>query len=191
MKFEMDENEKKVLKQVREIYDFISNIKEFSKLIPEVRTNISVSLGEAKSSEDIAAIDGRITVVNGMPKACGSIKFGASDHTARLLLTVKNFNKNINVVINLRYLEEVIEKLKTNSSLFLIEIDRTKEPENLKKEEHSTMQWLIKQVVDKNGTIPDIIWDKGAIGKEPMIRLFAENADQMINKLRTIVKLIK
>ena len=40
--------------------------------------------------------------------------------------------------------------------------------------EFSTMQWIIKESLDKNGKIPDVIWDKGSIGKEPMIRLFGK-----------------
>ncbi|GAH78534.1 unnamed protein product [marine sediment metagenome] len=48
----------------------------------------------------------------------------------------------------------------------------------------------IRESVDKSGKIPDIIWDKGSIGKEPMIRLFAKNSVDMIQKLKKIVKLL-
>ncbi len=52
------------------------------------------------------------------------------------------------------------------------------------------MQWLIKECVDKTGKVPDIIWDKGAIGKEPMIRLFAKTSAEMIDKLKKIIEII-
>ena len=52
------------------------------------------------------------------------------------------------------------------------------------------MQWLIKKCVKKRGVVPDIIWDKGAIGKEPMIRLFAKTSTEMIDKLKKIIELI-
>ena len=79
--------------------------KKFSKLIPEVRTNISGSLPNAKNKSEIAGIEGRITIINGFPKASGEIKFGASDHTARLILTAKEFDNSINYVMNLKYPE--------------------------------------------------------------------------------------
>ena len=53
------------------------------------------------------------------------------------------------------------------------------------------MQWLIKESVEKLGKIPDIIWDKGSLGKEPMMRLFAKNSKKMIEKLRKIIGAIK
>ncbi|TFF90574.1 MAG: hypothetical protein EU548_02320 [Promethearchaeota archaeon] len=189
MKFNMDEEHKIALQRVRKIYDFISQEENFSKLIPEVRTNISVSIPNPKSPKDIAAIDGRITIVNGIPKACGDIKFGASDHTARLLLTAKKYNNEYNIVMNLKYIATLIKKIETSTRLNIIEVNRMREPEEIKDEERSTMQWLIKEVVHKKQKVPDIIWDKGKIGKESMMRLFAENEEKMIQKLKIILKL--
>ncbi len=179
----------KIINQISEIYDFI-RIKKFIKLIPEVRTNIAGALVDAKSKDDVAGIDGRITVVNGLPKAAGDIKFGIAEHTARLILTTKEFDESINFVMNLRYSPELISKLHKKTDLELEEIDREKEPESIKKQEFSTMQWIIKEMFDKKGKIPDIIWDKGSIGKEPMIRLFGRDSVDMIKKLEKIIKIL-
>jgi hydroxymethylpyrimidine/phosphomethylpyrimidine kinase len=185
-------NEKQtVIHQIREIYSIISKDKDFSKLIPEVRMNISGSLVNAKNKSEIAGIEGRITIINGFPKASGEIKFGVSDHTARLILTAKEFDNSINFVINLKYIPELIESIKKNSKLELQEIVREEQPESVKEKEYSTMQWLINESVKKKGKIPDIIWDKGAIGKEPMMRLFGKNSNDIIKKLEQIIKLVK
>ncbi len=190
LKNHLETEEKLILiNQIREIYDFIK-IKKFSKLIPEVRTNISGALQNAKEKEDIAGIDGRITIVNGVPKAAGDIKFSAAEHTARLLLTAKKYDNSINFVINLKYSPELIDNIKSKTYLQLQEIKREEQPEDIKKKEFSTMQWLIKECVDKTGTVPDIIWDKGTIGKEPMIRLFAKTSAELIDKLKKIIQLI-
>lgn len=178
------------INQVREIYRYFSSIKKFCKLIPEVRTNISVAAKNAKSKSQIAAMEGRITIIGGFPKCCGNIKFGVSDHTARLILTAKKFDDEINVVMNLKYLPNVIEKLEKNSDLQIREIKREEQPETIKEREHSTMQWLIKKIVDELGRVPDIIWDTGAKGKEPMMRLFAKNSNDMIQKLEIILKFL-
>ncbi len=188
---QISEEKQNIVKQIREVYNFISKDKDFSKLIPEVRMNISGSLSDAKNKNKIAGIEGRITIINGFPKASGEIKFGVSDHTARLILTAKEFDNSINFVINLKYIPELIESIKNNSKLELQEIIREEQPNNIKKKEHSTMQWLIKESVEKKGKIPDIIWDKGAIGKEPMMRLFGKNSSDIKEKLEQIIKLIK
>jgi len=140
-----------VINQIKEIYNFI-RIKKFCRLIPEVRTNIAGALQDAKTKEDIAGIDGRITM-------------------------------------NLRYSPELIKNIKENAGLKLQEIIRENQPENVKKREFSTMQWLIKESVNKTGKISDIIWDKGSIGKEPMLRLFAKTSLDMVKKLKIIFDL--
>ncbi|MFX1387829.1 MAG: thiamine-phosphate synthase family protein [Promethearchaeota archaeon] len=188
---QISEEKQRIINQIREVYSVISKDKDYSKLIPEVRMNISGSLSNAKDKSEIAGIEGRITIINGFPKASGEIKFGVSDHTARLILTAKEFDNSINFVINLKYIPELIESIKENSKLELQEINREEQPESVKEKEYSTMQWLIKESVRKKGKIPDIIWDKGAIGKEPMIRLFGKNSNDIIRKLEQIIKLIK
>lgn len=175
-----------VIEQIKEVYNFISQSKEFSKFIPEVRMNISASLPNATRKEEIAGVDGRITIVNSFPKASGEIKFGVSDHTARLILSAKDFDNSINFVMNLKYNFDWISMIQKGTDLELKEIIREEQPEEIKKEEFSTMQWLIKESSERTGRIPDIIWDKGAIGKEPMIRLFGKNSKDMIMKLKKI-----
>ena len=179
----------KIINQIQEILNYIK-VKGFVKLIPEVRTNIAGALYNAMKREDVAGIDGRITIVDGMPKAAGDIKFGIAEHTARLILTTKQFDISINFVMNLRYSPELIQAIQKKTELEMFEIIRQNEREENRKKELTTMQWLIKECFDEKGEIPDIIWDKGAIGKEPMIRLFAKNSNDMIMKLSKILDLI-
>ncbi|KKM03653.1 hypothetical protein LCGC14_1772250, partial [marine sediment metagenome] len=179
-----------VINQIKEIYTFISHSQNSSKLIPEVRMNISCSLPNATKHDEIAGIEGRITIINGYPQASGEIKFGVSDHTARLILSVKKFDTSINLVLNLKYIPELIKSLRDKTDLEIVEIVREDQPINVKIKEFSTMEWLIKETVEKKGKIPDIIWDKGSVGKEPMIRLFGRNSKEIINKLKKILVLI-
>ena len=177
-----------IVNQIKEIYKYISDKEKFVLLIPEVRTNISGALNNAEKIEDIAGFDGRITIVNGFPKACGDVKFGASNHTARLVLTAKKFDNSINFVMNLKFIPKLIKTLKAETSLELIEFERVTQPESIEKKEDSTMQWLIRESFEKYNKIPDIIWDRGAIGKEPMMRLFAKDSNTIIKKLKQILE---
>jgi hydroxymethylpyrimidine kinase/phosphomethylpyrimidine kinase len=187
----LDREKVDVINQIKEIYIFISNNCNLSKLIPEVRMNISGALPNAVSKEEIAGIEGRITIVGGYPKASGEIKFGVSDHTARLILEAKKFDKSVNFVVNLKYKLEWIKKIQEKTDLILQEIDRELQPKEIMKTEESTMQWLIKKSIKEIGRIADIIWDKGSIGKEPMLRLFGKNSKEVINKLDKIIQVIE
>ncbi len=180
----------KALTQLKEIYIFFSSIQTFSELIPEVRTNISVSIPNPTSENDIAAIEGRITVIGGFPKACGGFKFGVSDHTARILIITKKHDPSLNVVMNVRYNPELIELLQKETDFEIKELKRESQPERVKKKEQSTMQWLITECIKEMGHIPDLIFDKGARGKEPMIRLFGKNSEDIISKLEKFLDLI-
>lgn len=179
-----------VIEHIKSIYLFLSNKKYLSQIIPEVRMNISGALSNATEKAQVAAIEGRITIIDGYPFASGDIKFGVSDHTARLILAAKKFDPSTNFVLNLKYNHEWILLLQKKSKLQLVEIKREEQPKDIKKKEESTMQWLIKDVISKNGKIPDIIWDKGSIGKEPIIRLFGKNSKDIINKLKIISSVI-
>ena len=186
----LDQERITVVNHIKEIYNFISSNSKFSMLIPEVRMNISGSLPNAVSRDHVAGIDGRITIVGGFPKKSGEIKFGISDHTARLILSAKKFDKSINLVMNLKFIPELVKTLQEKTELEIVEIIREEQPNDIKIKEFSTMEWLIKDTIEKKGKIPDIIWDKGSLGKEPMIRLFGRNSKEIIRKLKNIIALI-
>ncbi len=183
----LEQEQIEVINQIKEIYSHISKNRSFSMLIPEVRMNISGSLPNAVSKEQVAGIEGRITIVGGYPKASGEIKFGTSDHTARLILEAKKFDNSINFVLNLKYKVKWIKLLQENTDLILQEIIREHQPEEIMTTEESTMQWLIKKSVNEIGRIPDIVWDKGSIGKEPMLRLFGKTSKDVIKNLEKII----
>ena len=180
----------KVINQIKEIYNYISNNTKFRKLIPEVRMNISGSLPNATRKEEIAGIEGRITIIGGYPHASGDIKFNVTDHTARLILSAKEFDKSINFVTNLRYKDKFIKIIQEKTDLATFEFLRESQPDSIKQEERYTMRWLIEESKTKMGEIPDIIWDKGSIGKEPMIRLFSKTSKDMIQKLKEIIRVM-
>jgi hydroxymethylpyrimidine kinase/phosphomethylpyrimidine kinase len=183
-------DERLVIDQIKEVYNYISNDKRFSFLIPEVRMNISASLPNAQSKEQIAGVEGRITIINGYPYASGDIKFGVSDHTARLILEAKKHDNSINFVMNLKYKPDWVNLIKSETNLRLREIIREEQPKEISIQEESTMQWLINKSIGETGEIPDIIWDKGSIGKEPMLRLFGKDSNDMIQKLEKIIQLL-
>ena len=50
------DEELNVINQIKEVYNYISNMRKFTELIPEVRLNISCSLPNAKIKSEIEKI---------------------------------------------------------------------------------------------------------------------------------------
>lgn len=151
--------------------------------IPEVGMNFAYAVKKAQKFQDICAINGRISKTKHKAKICGSIDFGSSQHVASILLTVMSIDKDVRSAVNIRYSKELLE-LCTKTNLSIGSFNRKNEPPNV----ISTMEWGTKYAISKLGFIPDVIFDTGGIGKEPMIRVLGNNPKDVLYKL---IKLIK
>lgn len=160
------------------------------ELIPEVRSNLGYALPTARTKMDVAAIPGRITTINNSIVAVGYPQFGASTHIANIILTAMRYDQSKRSAMNIRYNEKIIEVC-SKAGLSIAEFSRTTEPKELKEKEGETLAWGIKYVIEKLGYIPDIIYDRGDIGKEPMIRVIGRDPIEVTNKVITISKLLK
>ncbi len=149
--------------------------------IPEVGVNIGYALPNAEDYNDICAVDGRI-VRGSRNLHAGPLKFGASKHISSIILAVMNFKKEMRSAMNITYSKEILEKIR-KAGLLAYTFDRKEEPVN----SGSTMEWGTREVIKKHNKIPDVIWDKGSIGKEPMIRILGINPDDIFEKLKQIL----
>ncbi|MHB9301910.1 thiamine-phosphate synthase family protein [Thermofilum pendens] len=82
----MGEEVDRVLGNLVRAVGMLEGCPELSMLIPEVRSNIVYALPNPRTVRDVAGVEGRITVVNGRPKASSYPRFGASWHMARLIV---------------------------------------------------------------------------------------------------------
>lgn len=151
--------------------------------IPEVGMNIGYALSDAKRSEDVCAIDGRIVKSREKSVRCGRLEFGVSKHIASIILAAMKFNPEIRCAMNIRYSQKNAEKCR-ELGFKIGFFDRANEPKNVK----STMEWGTKEVVKKLGYVPDVIFDKGGIGKEPMIRILGKNPEEVIERVRVLMR---
>jgi len=179
-----------VLENLKEAVRRLSALSEFRKLIPEVGVNLAMATESGESVKDVAAIDGRITCTKSGFRI-GSVEFGASSHVARAILAMRKFNKWMRSAINIKYSPEIVEVCE---QLFEVaSFDRGKEPSDAK--EGKTMDWGIREAVQRalreRGRIPDVIYDCGAVGKEPVVRIFGVDAVDVVEKVRRILEKLK
>lgn len=150
----------------------IEACREFTALIPEVRTNMVFAHPHAKTPDEVMAVDGRITIVNGMPLAAGRIRFGASGHMARLIIELMKIDPTVRAGIDFANppgFSDWLADYCTQQGWVSAMIDRRTEPAELRIAEGSSMQWkAVEAVRAAGGRVPKIICDTGGMGKEPV-----------------------
>jgi len=88
--------------------------------------------------------------------------------------------------MNIKYSEGNLQKCK-KAGLTISSFDRAHESKNV----NSTMEWGTGEAIKRYGSVPDIIYDKGRIGKEPMIRLLGSDPKEVLSKAQAIRKVYK
>jgi hydroxymethylpyrimidine/phosphomethylpyrimidine kinase len=174
------EDENPVIKELRAAVAEIEKT-DFYKVAPEVGSNIVYAKENAKTPRDVAAVEGRIVKVKDRTVAVGDIVFGGSNHIATVVLGAMNFDRGCRSAMNIKYRKTTLDacdRLGFSVSSF----SRDDEPE-----EKGTMEWGTRHAIEKHGSVPDIIYDTGSVGKEPMIRILGKNPEDVFAKLRRIL----
>jgi hydroxymethylpyrimidine/phosphomethylpyrimidine kinase len=158
-------------------------------LIPEVQSNLGYALPYAETLEDVAAFPGRITRIHDSIATVSGPAFGASRHVATIILTLMRHDSRFRSVMNIRFSEDIVRACET-AGLQIASFDRAYEPKEVKEQEGSSLEWGTAEVL-KNGRVPDIIFDGGDLGKEPMVRVIGKNPDEVVRKVIKLKKLMK
>ena len=157
---------------------------DISPLIPEVMSNLGYALPYAEGPEHVAAFPGRIlrtpqgTLVPAPPT------FGASRHIAPVILSAMQVFPHLRSAMNIRYVEG-IEDLAPLLHFHHASFDRSQEPPEVKAREGGTLAWGVASVLQQLQPWeppPDLISDRGEMGKEPMLRLLGEDPMSVVEK---------
>ncbi|MDW8002594.1 MAG: PfkB family carbohydrate kinase [Deltaproteobacteria bacterium] len=171
------------LREIRERLERLNPV----ELIPEVQMNICYAIPDARTVEDVCAYPGRISKHKGRILIKSDPEFGASSHVARTLLAFMKFFPEMRSCANLKFDKSLLEKAKKNG-LKVVLADRKSEPESIKEKEGRSLEFLVEKSLSSANFVPDIIYDEGDIGKEPMIRLFARNPFELLEKMEKLLR---
>ena len=160
------------------------NMKNFADLIPETQSNLVYAIPNARRIEDVAGVNGRIVKAGDKSVPTSGIKFGASKHVASSILEYMKTNQIIRSALNIKNDKNIIITCK---KLFTVSFyERNFEPRKIKETEGNSISWGIKMALLKNPDA-DIIYHSGDIGKEPMIIIFGQGPQDVVDKVKKIL----
>lgn len=174
--------EGRALKEVWRGAQLLVRESSFAKLLPEVGTNLVMALPGAVDPSEVIGLSGRIIEAEGRAKITGFPILGGSEHVANCVLTAMRYDPEIRAGINIRFSEKILatcEKLGFSIQSF----DRRKEPRGVK-----TMKWGTDWAIRRAGKVPQVIFDKGGVGKESMIRILGRSVDEIVAAVLKIAK---
>jgi len=154
-------------------------------LIPEVRSNLGYALPGAVGFQDVAAVPGRISQVGERLLVSRPPAFGASRHIARVILAAMTRHPGLRSAMNVRYGPDVLEACRS-AGFRVASFDRKEEPLEIKEREGSTLEWGTTKAMEGAEGIPDVVWDAGDVGKEPMVRVLGRTPGDVVEKIMCI-----
>lgn len=160
--------------------------RDVSRLVPEVGMNVVGATPYAEVPAETAAVEGRIAKTLSGVKPNRGVRFGASSHVARFLLSTREFDGDLRFAINCRFDEAVEEALSALDGP-VAEYDRSAEPDDVKAEEGSTMQWGARQAFEAADGTPVAVVDRGEVGKEPIVKLLAADAATVTDRVFSVL----
>lgn len=168
-------NLKQALCMVRE------NEKLFLEHIADVGTQIAMALPFASDYKHIYALFGRIKRENSRLNIGWPLKAGASKHMASVILTAMKYDISVRAAMNLKYSDKLLDLFRKTGCV-ISDFSRREEPQSVKLVEGQTLKWGTEHAIRKIGKVPDVIFDLGEKGKEPMIRVLGKSATDVVRK---------
>ena len=145
------------------------------ELVPKDGMNIAMALKDAAGPEEIAAIDKRMVVHNGILRKNGPAKFGTAEGLSYILLTVMKHSPETRCIMSIAYGDDIMDVME--------EVGMTSVTAEMGKDKFSE---ATEKALRKCKGIPDAIVDKGP-KKDRVIRILAKDTEDMLAKLEEIL----
>lgn len=178
-----------VLGHLGKAVEMLESLECGGTLVPEVQINICEAIPLAQDHQDVAGIPGRLVRLGSRIRTVGCPTFGASRHVASIVLTAMRHDPNLRAAMNIRYNPAWIERM-IGARFDVASFSRHQEPPEVKEREGGTLEWGVDKVCREKGRVPEVIFDEGDVGKEPMIRVLGKDAVDVVKKVLKILEIL-
>ena len=167
---------------IEEAIRMIESCIECAQILPEVGMNIAMALPNARSLEEVAGLTGRIIRVEGRAVGVGEPKFGATHFMGNVILAAMRHNSEFKAVINIKYSPEIVRICREFG------MDTRTHDWKEKPKEAIEMKCAIPFTIEKLQEVPEVVYDLGDVGVEPLITIFGRTAVEVASKAIKIAK---
>jgi predicted fused transcriptional regulator/phosphomethylpyrimidine kinase/predicted transcriptional regulator len=157
---------------------------EFTAIIPQVQSQLVMSVPDAHDVDDVAGFPSRIGTLDKRAHAFTGPEFGASTHLSQILLLIQKWKPTQRAAIVLKYqpdMEKTLQKLKLS---YIQVIRKTVQG---RRDTDEALIAAIRDVLSEKESV-DVLIDKGLVGIEAVAYLFAEDAEQAASKAISLAK---
>ena len=146
------------------------DVNRLKDLMPAVGMNIACCLDTARSTAEVAAFPGKISIVDGKLRHHETPKFGASKHLSNMLIDSRVYDKSKTAILNI---QQGAEKEKIETICEDLDLNLT--------------------FATKGDLVPhqgiDVILDEGAFGWEPSLYILAHNPLELVDRMHKLISL--
>ena len=147
------------------------DVNRLKNRMPAVGMNIACCLETARSTAEVAAFPGKITIVDGKIRHHETPQFGASKHLASMLIDSRVYDKSKTAILNV---QPGAEKEKIETICEDLDLNLTFAPKG--------------DLIPHQGI--DIILDEGAFGWEPSLYILAHNPLELVDRMHRIISFL-
>ncbi len=167
-----------VLEDMEQAIRMIEQTRGFIRLLPQVRASLVACSAEAKTADQVVGVPGRITDIKGRAMAPAEPEYGASQHTASILLWAKEKIPRVRACICISGREEIARSVEEIGFTLI----RLKEPAS----EVDQISRLADKAMKSVRAERCAIHIPGGFGVEPVIYLFGKTATELAEMCETI-----
>lgn len=176
-----------VLKNLIRGMNVLSRSTKFARLIPQVQSQLVMSLPNARNLDDVAGFPSRIGVLKNHAHSFMKPEFGASEHLSKILLLVQRHYPTKHAAIVIKYFRN-LEMSLGHLNLRFIEVIR-KEIDDRADTDQALLAVINEALKIKEPV--DVLIDKGFFGIEPVAYVFtddAETAAKIVIKISNLIE---
>ncbi|MBD3407469.1 MAG: hypothetical protein GF411_15230 [Candidatus Lokiarchaeota archaeon] len=172
----------KIVQDMHQALKLIEESVVFPNFMPEVRPNLVVCEDSSTTPQDVLAVPGRISLVHGKARALMQPQFGASQHTAEILLWAKETWRYPRACLSLRGQDDLVQTADTSGFNVVVLDNACIEASE-----------IIKQAkeFEVNTDSHLAISVPGGIGIEPILYTFGPSAVSLVKRVITMADFLE
>ena len=170
---EVDQNEHALIRRLEWAIGRLDS-RLIMPVLPKVGMNIAACLNSASTTDDVAAVPGKITEVGGELRTHGKPTFGSSKHLAQMLLEVRKSDSAKSAIINIR----------PPGDFEGTDIDMVQEACH-------QLNWELADAdrsgLEDSSSVIDVVLDIGDFGWEPSLYVLGTSPLDVVDRCHTLI----